>query len=191
MNPERGEGVSPGMERLEPPEPRIYVASLSDYNAGRLHGEWIRANQELGEIHHAVSAMLARSPEPMAEEWAIHDHDGFGPIQLGEHESLEQVARLASGIVRHGEAFALWAAHLGSSEWERLDEFDERYLGEWDSGEDYAADLLEDMGIDITEVGPEILWPYIEVDLTAFARDLSYDLDILDGSGGSVHVFEV
>ena len=25
--------------------PRIYVASLSDYNAGRLHGEWIDADQ--------------------------------------------------------------------------------------------------------------------------------------------------
>ena len=32
------------------PSPRIYVASLSDYNAGRLHGVWIDAAEELDEI---------------------------------------------------------------------------------------------------------------------------------------------
>lgn len=43
--------------------PRIYVASLSDYNAGRLHGEWIDATQELDDIWAEIHAMLAKSPE--------------------------------------------------------------------------------------------------------------------------------
>jgi antirestriction protein len=192
MSPEHSGGFSPEAQEqmVERPEPRIYVASLSDYNAGRLHGAWINANQEPDEIHQGIQAMLATSPEPLAEEWAIHDYDNFGPIRLSEYESIEHVARLAAGIAEHGEAFALWAGHIGGSEWERLDEFDERYLGEWNSAEDYAANLLEDMGIDLSEIGPEILWPYVEVDLAGFARDLSYDIDILDGSTGSVHVFE-
>lgn len=41
---------------------RIYVASLADYNAGRLHGEWIDAHQTADELHSAVTAMLAASP---------------------------------------------------------------------------------------------------------------------------------
>lgn len=53
--------------------PRIYVASLSDYNNGLLHGEWIDAGQEPDEIHEQVQAMLAESESPGAEEWAIHD----------------------------------------------------------------------------------------------------------------------
>ena len=31
--------------------PRVYVASLSDYNAGRLHGVWINAKETLS-IHY-------------------------------------------------------------------------------------------------------------------------------------------
>jgi len=54
-------------------EYRIYVASLSDYNAGRLHGAWIDATQDADEIEAEVQEMLAASPEPIAEEWAIHD----------------------------------------------------------------------------------------------------------------------
>lgn len=30
--------------------PRIYVASLSDYNAGTLHGKWIDADQSAEDI---------------------------------------------------------------------------------------------------------------------------------------------
>src|SRR5436305_12663954 len=86
-----------GSER-EPERPRVYVASLADYNAGRLHGAWLDGNQEPGELKRQIAAMLARSPEPGAEEWAIHDYDGFGAARLDEYESLETIARLAAGI---------------------------------------------------------------------------------------------
>ena len=35
-------------------EPRIYVASLSDYNAGRLHGTWINASYGADEIREEI-----------------------------------------------------------------------------------------------------------------------------------------
>ena len=66
------------------PSPRIYVASLSDYNAGQLHGKWIDADQEASNILGAVHAMLSASTEPYAEEWAIHDYEGFGDLRLGQ-----------------------------------------------------------------------------------------------------------
>ena len=64
------------------PTPKIYAASLSDYNAGVLHGAWIRADQDEDKIEEAITAMLERSSQPGAEEWAIHDYEGFGSIQL-------------------------------------------------------------------------------------------------------------
>lgn len=88
--------------------PRIYVASLSDYNAGRLHGAWIDAVQEIDELHGAIADMLAGSSTGRAEEWAIHDYEGFGPVELSEYESLANVARLARGIAEHGPAYAAW-----------------------------------------------------------------------------------
>ena len=51
--------------------PRIYVACLAAYNSGILHGRWIRATTP-DEIKAEVRAMLAESPVPQAEEWAIH-----------------------------------------------------------------------------------------------------------------------
>lgn len=170
--------------------PRIYVASLSDYNAGRLHGAWIDAAQDYDDLIDEVNEMLANSSEPVAEEHAIHDYEGFGPLRLDEYENLETVCEIAAGIAEHGPAFAGWAAQLDRAEWGRLDRFAEHYLGHWDSTADYAADMLTDLGIDLDEIGPEILQPYVRVDLDAYARDLEYDLVVVeDDDQGGVHIF--
>ena len=57
--------------------PRIYVACLAAYNNGQLHGAWIDADQSADAIHEEIRAMLASSPTPGAEEWAIHDYERF------------------------------------------------------------------------------------------------------------------
>lgn len=170
--------------------PRIYVASLSDYNAGRLHGRWIDATQGYENVSEEVREMLANSREGIAEEFAIHDYEGWGPLHLSEYENLETVCHLAEGIEEHGLAFAHLAAVLDPSEWTSLDRFDELYRGQWDSTADYAEELLRDMGIDLDAIGPEILQPYISVDLDAFGRDLAYDLVICEDPNGGVHVFD-
>ncbi|MCB1246618.1 MAG: antirestriction protein ArdA, partial [Acidimicrobiia bacterium] len=92
-------------------QPRIYVASLSDYNAGRLHGTWIDAIQEPDEIMTDVQQMLDDSPQLFAEEWAIHDYEGFGYARLSEYTDFETVSRIAKGIERHGDAFSAWIAY--------------------------------------------------------------------------------
>src|SRR5260370_37719316 len=87
--------TEPVAERARQLEPRIYAASLGDYNAGRLHGAWLNAAVDIDELSAGVHAMLAASPTPRAEEWAIHDYEGFGPVRLGEYEDLTTVAHLA------------------------------------------------------------------------------------------------
>ena len=91
--------------------PRIYVACLAAYNNGRLHGDWLDADQEPETLDEAVHEMLRRSPEPDAEEWAIHDHEGFTPYQLHEYERLADVSEIAQGIVEHGPVFAALLDH--------------------------------------------------------------------------------
>jgi antirestriction protein len=82
--------------------PRIYVACLASYNNGRLHGTWIDAYQSAETIWTEVEVMLESSPDPWAEEWAIHDYEGFGTIRLGESEPFARVAAMAAGIVEYG-----------------------------------------------------------------------------------------
>jgi antirestriction protein len=74
--------------------PRIYVACLAAYNSGRLHGAWIDAASDVWEIWADVQAMLAASPEADAEEFAIHDYEGFEGVRIGEFESLKLLRRL-------------------------------------------------------------------------------------------------
>ena len=179
-------------ERERKAQPRIYVASLADYNEGRLHGTWIDANQDEDELDRAIKEMLARSPSPGAEEWAIHDYDDFGPLRLDEFESLAAVAKIAKGIGEHGPAFAAWAAHVGTDS-EALDEFEDAYMGEWDSATAFAEEMLEDMGHieEIMRSVPEHLVPYVQIDYEGFVRDLvrNGELATLEKPDGGIYVF--
>ena len=164
--------------------PRIYVASLSDYNAGQLHGTWLDATADVDELTAGINDMLARSLELGAEEWAIHDYEGWGPLHLSEYESIDTITRVAGGIATHGPAFAHWAEVAGTDT-EDLDGFDDAYLGHWDSTEAYAEDLLDDMGYpDLVERAiPEYLQPYVRLDTEGFARDLELSGDVTSSEG--------
>ncbi len=81
-------------------EPRIYVASLSDYNNGHLHGCWIRAAQDPDLIYDEIHQMLATSPSPQAEEWAIHDYEGFTPHDICETADIPTITRIAMEIIQ-------------------------------------------------------------------------------------------
>ena len=113
--------------------PRIYVASLADYNAGRLHGAWVDAAADPEDVRAAIAGVLGSSGEPGAEEWAIHDYDEFGGIPLGEYESVETVTALARGLVAHGEAFGAYVALVGVAHTEERG-FVEHYRGWWQTG---------------------------------------------------------
>jgi antirestriction protein len=171
--------------------PRIYVASLADDTNGHLVGSWVDANQPADALHDAVSAMLARSTTPGAEEWAIHDHDDFAGLRLSEYESLETVSLLAAGLAQHGEAFAAFATWSGTDA-ATPDGFEQHYRGCWPSVEAYAADLLDDLGADETlDALPEWLRPYVDLDTAGFGRDLELGGDIYTSDGhDGVHIFD-
>ena len=180
------------LDRIRP-EPRIYVASLSDYNAGRLHGVWLNAAQEPEQLAEAVQAMLRASPEPWAEEFAIHDYEHFGPLHLDEYESLDTISMLAKGVVEHGPAFAHWVTLIGTREPEALARFETAYLGHFDSLTKYGEHILDDFGLrqEFEESVPELLSGYVNIDVTAFARDLELSGNIKTSEGGGgVYVFE-
>src|SRR3954452_17997246 len=92
-------------------KPRIYVASLADYNVGNLHGRWIDATQGADAIRREIAEMLAASPEPDAEEYAIHDYDNFRGLRLAEFEDIDRVAEVAILIAEHGPVFAKLVEH--------------------------------------------------------------------------------
>lgn len=184
-------GLTPEPTEREPEvvRPRVYVASLSDYNDGRLHGCWIDATQDAETIQAEVNAMLHRSPMPDAEEWAIHDYEGFGPLHLSEYESFDTVSRIASGIAEHGEAFAHWAACTGSTSDGTLALFDDMYLGTWPSVHDFAESLIETFGVEEALDRANLPFRnYIRIDTDMLARDVQIENYVSEGAEG-VHIF--
>jgi len=133
---------------------KIYVASLSDYNAGRLYGVSIPLDEttDVDDVWAAINAMLAASPEYRAfpqggpaEEWAIHDFEGFGGYIVGEGDDIEKVveiARIVSGP--DGEAFAAW---LGNGNDVDEEAFRESFEGEWEDEDSYARYATEELGL--------------------------------------------
>jgi antirestriction protein len=174
-------------------QPHIYVASLSDYNSGRLHGIWLDADVDEETLHEGVLAMLASSTEPHAEEYAIHDYENFGPLRLGEFDALDNVCRIAQGIAEHGMAFAHWASLVGSSNADMLERFEDAYLGHWEDLEAYADSLIDDLGLHeaVGRTVPEFLAAYVHVDTAGFGRDLELSGDIATSAGdGGIYIFE-
>ncbi len=164
-------------------QPRIYVACLAAYNNGRLHGRWIEATTP-DDIWREVSAMLRSSPEPDAEEWAIHDYEGFEGAHLSEYASFETVCDLAEFIGEYGELAARIYGHYGNDLEQARAAFED-YAGEYRSAADFAEELHTELGTAI----PESLTYYI--DWQALARDMALNGEIMVFQMGfdEVHVF--
>ena len=164
-------------------EPRIYVADLAAYNNGKLHGVWIDAALELDDIQEAVAKMLKASPEGFAEEYAIHEYEGFGSYRVSEYEGLESVHEVACFIEEHEELGAELLAHFSSID-EARTAIDENYVGCYESVADFAEELTED-SVQI----PESLVFYIDYERMGRDMELGGDIFTIELGHGEVHIF--
>lgn len=168
--------------------PRIYVACLAAYNNGCLHGRWIDASQTAEGIWSDIQAILAASPVPGAEEWAIHDFEGFGELRLSEWESVDRVVAIAAGIAEHGDAFAAWLSYDTSQDPADINRFEEMYRGEWDSLREYAEQWADDVGL--YAAAEKAGSAYVTVDIEALERDLDIEMYTAFSEQGTVYVFD-
>ncbi len=154
------------------------MASLSDYNAGRLHGAWLEAT-DIQQVRAGVTAMLKASPGGAAEEYAIHDFEGFSRYLPSEFADLELVCAIGAAIVEHGTVFTAYLEHVAfPTDAELVPElvagFTECYHGAYESVEAWAEQYLEDTGL-LQQV-PESLRGYL--DLESWADDAELNGDI-------------
>ncbi|MBD2666694.1 antirestriction protein ArdA [Richelia sinica] len=137
--------------------PKIYVACLSAYNNGHLHGIWIDATQEPEDIEDDIKWMLSWSPTTdyeACEEWAIHDYENFHGFSLREYENLQYLSKLAQVLyfADDADAMAAWLNYakdvINDPDIEKLaEEFGSYYCGHWDSETDFVlkSDEIEEI----------------------------------------------
>lgn len=163
--------------------PRIYVACLAAYNNGILHGAWIEA-VDAWSMWEATRDMLAKSPIPNSEEWAIHDYEGFATIRISEYASFERVAELAGFITEHGDLGAELLDHYCGDLDEARSALDVRHLGQYPSLADYVQELTEE-----TTAIPHALRYYVDYQAMARDAELNGDLFAIQTAHDAVHVF--
>lgn len=163
---------------------QLYAACLASYNAGRLYGKWIEASSDPDDMREAIADMLAASPTPGAEEWAIHDYDGFP--NMGEYPDLKAVAELADLIetAEHDHGIKADDFRAIADNWhgnaDDIGEALDRFCGIFDSFRDYADEAADEMLACYTL--PDTVRNYF--DYEAWARDLALEMTVIDCPSG-------
>ena len=172
------------MTNISDSNPRIYVACLAAYNNGYLHGAWIDADQGADEIRSEIAAMLARSPIEHAEEYVIHDYEGFEGVTISEYAGIDNVARLGAFVAEHGALGAGLLEQFSDDIDQAESTLEDCYHGQFTS----LADYMEELTTESVTI-PEALRYY--VDWVAMARDaeMGGDLFTIETAHGEVHVF--
>lgn len=165
-------------------EIRIYVACLASYNNGKLHGAWIDATQELDDIQDQINKMLAESPEPDSEEYAIHDYEGFDGYGVSEYEGIQSVHAIACFIEEYPELAGELLNHFGGCIDDARKAMEDSYSGCHKSLADYAEELTEGG----TEI-PENLAYYIDYERMGRDMEMSGDIYTIEKAYDEVHIF--
>ncbi|QNG26076.1 antirestriction protein ArdA [Synechococcus sp. HK01-R] len=176
----------------EMPYTGVYIACLASYNAGRLHGAWVDLEQcqDEGDIQAAIDWILATSPEPGAEEWAMHDSSNLpGYLSRNEWPALSDLIEWAHvacslGSPEEDEAYRLACENQGKTL--DKDQFWETYCDCYSSEEDYAYKQAIRTGA----LPDELPWPLSHIDWAGAWRELASDgYHAEPCSSGGVHIF--
>jgi antirestriction protein len=172
------------MTNVSDSSPRIYVACLAAYNNGFLHGAWIGADQDANQIRDEIAAMLARSPIAHAEEYAIHDHEGFEGVTISEYAGIDTVARMAAFISEHGALGAGLLEQVSGDMDQAESTLEDCYHGQFAS----LADYMEELTTESVTI-PEALRYYVDWQGMARDAEMGGDLFTIETAHGEVHVF--
>ncbi|MGB0372120.1 MAG: antirestriction protein ArdA [Opitutales bacterium] len=164
--------------------PSIYVACLASYNNAILHGRWIPLDQDIEDVWNEIRNILASSPEPDAEEYAIHDYEGFGSYPVSEYEGIEHVHNLAAFILEH-EDIGLALLENNSGDVEEATRVLENYIGSFEALTDFVTEHLSNIGASI----PDFLECYLNYEDIGRDMQINGEIEVIETAWNEVHVF--
>ena len=169
--------------------PAVWVACLSSYNHGNLHGAWVNVPDSVEEMRELIEQVLQSSPSPDGEEWGFFDNSELAPFDIGEYEDLETLVMYATAINlakadNNDDAFSVWDydEYRGDDAESIYNRFKDQYMGCFRDGVEFSESYFDDCN----EI-PAHLSNYI--DYEAVWRDLRNDAYYLKESYADNHVF--
>lgn len=166
--------------------PRVWIGCLACYNAGRLVGDWHDASDAddvtTADVHGRTSShdelwCFDLENIPVRREMSPSEAAEWGHVfdEVDEHQREALYAWVVGGDY----------VSEGTGDLPSTSDFQERYAGRWDSFDDYARQLADDIGL-LSDV-PEGIASFFDWD--AWTRDLRFEYSVLDAAGSGVYVF--
>ena len=173
--PNKSKNNSKGKEmahQINTSEASVYVGTYAKYNEGSIFGEWLNLSDYVDkeEFYNACKELHYDEEDP---EFMFQDYENIPKGLIDEswisNNIFEVLDALEDMDETRKEAFLIWCdnGHYKLSEGEIYDfisDFDNDYIGEYDSEEDFAYEQVEQM--DLSEFAKRYF------DYEAFARDL-------------------
>lgn len=167
--------------------PAVWTGCLYCHTAGHLVGHWFDAldadQVTLADVHKGTDRLT-----PQCEELWVFDHE-YLPVS-GEMSPMD-AAVWAQEITAVADflqpAYFAWIKGNGYSDPDEpsIDDFEERYCGEWDDFAEYAYHLADEIAL--LDGVPEEVSRYFHWD--SWVRDLEFDYQTEPAPGGGVFVF--
>ena len=162
----------------------IYVADLAAYNNGILHGVWIDACDDPEDIKEQINAMLNKSPEEYAEEYAIHDYEGFEGYSVSEWHGIDELHEVACFIADNPGIGGELLSQFGDNLEDARKAIEDNYAGCYECLADYAEELTTG-----TSEIPDHLAFYIDYERMGRDMEMSGDIFSIETGYHEVHVF--
>lgn len=173
------------MNTITDTTPRAWVGCLGCYNSGSLRGKWIDGCDAADLVAAGLAQELTvgdyTAPRCLScggDEFWVMDLEGYGKFLDGECSPVtaQEIALLMEELERQGidlDAAGAFIEDRGA--WD-LDAFQDSYVGQYKSLEEYAQELAEELyGKELRDA----VWPFTCIDWEHAARELSYDYAIL------------
>lgn len=170
--------------------PRIYVACLSAYNNGFLHGRWIDVSEGEEYVRSEIANMLSESPENDAEEYAIHDYEGFEDYRVEEWSDISKLCEICELIKTYSDDFPsnIITYLINDFGTESVNEWiEDHYAGCYEDIEDYSTQYLEDTGA-LSGLDKSLLY-YFDYHAYACDVELNCEMIFIEGNDGKCYVF--
>lgn len=165
---------------------RVFLADYASYNNGTQFefGHWIDLDdysdaEELNEYirEHFAEADKKSPLDSPREEIMITDYEGFPSHFYSESMNFDDLFEYFEKCeeCHYDDEVIAAFADLGNYSLYDIDDFfealEESYSGEFDSDEDFAENMAEELGL--MQDSPQ--WPYTCIDWKRAARELMYD----------------
>ena len=149
-------------------QPAVYCGTYGKYNEGSLFGAWLdlRMFDSYDEFIEVCQQLHADEEDP---EFMFQDYQCFPEYWYSECELNEEVFdKIKAFILLDDDRKKAFEAYVSATDNDSIEDFEERYEGEYDSEEDFATHIVNEL-YDLEYMMGNLSYYF---DYKAYARDL-------------------